>query len=117
MASERYIQSILNSSRSTEVIKAAKEWIYGQKEAPPVSLMHQKVSAPKTAQTFTLKKNAPVKVVLPPRTIDYIVQEGDSLWKLSQKFKVDVQEIKKINHLKSDAIKPGTRLRIPSKGH
>lgn len=117
VASERYIQSILNSSRSTEVIKAAKEWIYGQKEAPPVSLMHQKVSAPKTAQTFTLKKNAPVKVVLPPRTIDYIVQEGDSLWKLSQKFKVDVQEIKKINHLKSDAIKPGTRLRIPSKGH
>lgn len=43
----------------------------------------------------------------------YIVQEGDSLWKISRRFGVEVDAIKKNNGLKSDAIKPGTVLKLP----
>lgn len=43
----------------------------------------------------------------------YVVQEGDSLWKISRKFNVDMEVIKKQNGLKSDALKPGLTLRIP----
>jgi hypothetical protein len=43
----------------------------------------------------------------------YIVQPGDSLWIISKKFRVDIATIKKHNQLQSDALKPGTSLRIP----
>lgn len=45
----------------------------------------------------------------------YVVQDGDSLWKIAKRFGVGVDEIKKINYLKSDALKKGTVLRIPQK--
>lgn len=44
----------------------------------------------------------------------YLVQEGDSLWKISKRFQIDVDLLKKHNRLTSDALKPGTPLRIPS---
>lgn len=43
----------------------------------------------------------------------YIVQEGDSLWKISRRFKVDIEKLKKYNKLQSDNLKPGTTLKIP----
>lgn len=36
----------------------------------------------------------------------YMVQKGDTLFSISRKNKVTVQEMKKINHLRSDLIKP-----------
>lgn len=47
-----------------------------------------------------------------PRTF-YIVQEGDSLWKISRKFDIDIDLLKKHNALSSDVLKPGTSLSIP----
>jgi LysM repeat protein len=49
---------------------------------------------------------------MPARRL-YIVQPGDSLWKISRRFKVDMQEIKKMNQLENDCLRPGTTLRIP----
>jgi len=43
----------------------------------------------------------------------YIVQEGDSLWKISRRFNVDMDMLRDHNKLKSDALKPGTPIRIP----
>lgn len=43
----------------------------------------------------------------------YIIQEGDSLWKISRRFNVDVETIRKYNHLQSDFLKPGTPIRLP----
>lgn len=43
----------------------------------------------------------------------YTVQEGDSLWRISKRFKVDVELLKRYNHLSSDFLRPGTDLRIP----
>ena len=68
----------------------------------------------------TLKPKEPLKVTPPakkpvkpkPECI-YIVQEGDSLWKISQKFRLNVELIKSHNHLPSDRLQPGTVLRIP----
>ncbi|MBS0656211.1 MAG: LysM peptidoglycan-binding domain-containing protein [Verrucomicrobia bacterium] len=53
----------------------------------------------------------PVKKA-PPETV-YTVQYGDSLWSISRKFHVDIEAIKKVNQLHSDALKPGDTLRIP----
>lgn len=45
----------------------------------------------------------------------YIVQKGDFLSKIAEKYKVSVEEIKKANNLKSDIIYPGQKLIIPKK--
>ena len=51
-------------------------------------------------------KNTPIRY--------YVVQEGDSLWKISRKYKAHIESIKTINHLQSDFLKPGTTLKIPA---
>lgn len=43
----------------------------------------------------------------------YIVQEGDSLWKISRRYDVDIDVLKRLNQLSSDFLKPGTALKIP----
>jgi len=68
----------------------------------------------------TLKPKEPIKINPPVKRplvssseCIYIVQEGDSLWKISQKFRLKVENIKNRNHLASDLLQPGTVLHIP----
>jgi peptidoglycan endopeptidase LytE len=42
----------------------------------------------------------------------YKVKKGDTLSEISAKFHVDIKQIKKDNHLSSNKLKPGTRLKI-----
>jgi membrane-bound lytic murein transglycosylase D len=42
----------------------------------------------------------------------YNVQNGDTLWTISQKFSTSTTEIKKLNNLKSDTIHPGIVLKL-----
>lgn len=46
----------------------------------------------------------------------YIVKKGDTLNKISRRFKVEVQKIQEANDLDSSKIRPGSSLTIPSKG-
>jgi len=48
-----------------------------------------------------------------PKESLYIVQDGDSLWKISRRFDVDIDVLKRHNQLISDFLKPGTTLRLP----
>ncbi len=43
----------------------------------------------------------------------YTVTEGDSLWKISRMFKVNVPELKKQNNMDTDILKPGTMILVP----
>ena len=43
----------------------------------------------------------------------YIVQPGDTLWKISQKYPdLSIEEIKRLNNLTSDNLKPGQKLKL-----
>lgn len=53
-----------------------------------------------------------VKKLLPVEST-YIVQEGDSLWKIARKYQIEVDDLKKFNSLSSDVLQPGSILRIP----
>lgn len=43
----------------------------------------------------------------------YVVQMGDSLWKIARKFDVKVETIEKMNALHSETLQPGTELVLP----
>jgi len=48
-------------------------------------------------------------------TTTYIVQRGDYLAKISKKFNVTINSIKRVNGLKSDTLKIGQKLKLPGK--
>ena len=57
---------------------------------------------------------APVAPAEPEYTV-YIVQRGDYLAKISKKFNIKVDAIKKLNNLTSDNIRLGQKLKLPGK--
>lgn len=44
----------------------------------------------------------------------YVVKSGDSLWSIARKFNSTVDEIKSLNGLKSNVLRIGQRLVVPS---
>lgn len=77
------------------------------------------ISKPAVAVKPPAKPAAQPIASVPPRQVApasarlYVVQEGDSLWKISKRFNVDVEELKKRNQLQSTDLQPGTLLKIP----
>ena len=129
---------LLSSPRSDEVLRLAATRLYEfAGESIPAAYSHENALSrflPKTKalqQTFPTrpplaytppvannppKAKAPVakNVKTPPKTERYyVVQEGDSLWKISRQLRIDVDAIRKHNKLKNDFLKPGTALKIP----
>ena len=49
----------------------------------------------------------------PDSSINYIVKKGDSLYSIARVYKTTVQEIQKLNNLKSNALSIGQELKIP----
>ncbi len=50
-----------------------------------------------------------------PSIIVYVVNEGDSLWKIAKKYNSTVEEIMSLNNLTTDEIIPGKKLIIPKR--
>jgi hypothetical protein len=80
------------------------------------------VPKPVQAKPVSQKKSS-AKVVVAPKTTSkpvpkkdrlYIVQEGDTLWKISRRFNVGMDDLRNHNKLQKDALQPGTPLRIPN---
>jgi hypothetical protein len=53
-----------------------------------------------------------VAVVLSPDPLEYVVRRGDTLWKISHKHRLTVDELRGLNGLDGDLIVPGQRLRV-----
>jgi membrane-bound lytic murein transglycosylase D len=49
------------------------------------------------------------------RTILYSVKQGDSLYRIADIFNIEISDIKKINELSTNEIKPGQVLKLLSK--
>lgn len=81
-------------------------------------LASAETKAPATKKTEVqpvAKKSAPKQVTASKaqKELIYHVQPGDTLWNISQKYDgITVEQIKKVNKLKSDNLKPGQKLVI-----
>lgn len=63
------------------------------------------VTSQKVKETKVSQPKPPIK--------HYVVQQGDTLWKISKRFHVEVGVLKAYNRLQSNDLKPGTTLKIP----
>lgn len=84
-------------------------------QTPPPQEKPKKIIPTKPNKPIAQAAPSKVKKASPPMrpTRTYIVQEGDSLWKIAKRFKIEISAIKKLNNLKSDFLKPGITLKIP----
>lgn len=64
----------------------------------------------KIGQVLKISQNSGTN---PDSTIKYIVKKGDSLYSIARVYKTTVQEIQKLNNLKSNALSIGQVLKIP----
>ena len=68
-----------------------------------------------TKQVSTKKRNEISKTK--SEFIYHIVQPGDTLWNIAQRYRTDLKELKKINKIgRSNGIRSGTKLKIPVNG-
>lgn len=72
-----------------------------------------KATPPPKAKKVPEEKK-PAKTSTQPKQRSYIVQEGDSLWKIARRFGVKIEDIRTLNGIQSDTLQPGVSLKIPS---
>lgn len=70
---------------------------------------------PKVVVKNTSVNNTPVKKTKPV-FIYHTVQPGDTLWRISQRYQLNIDEIKKVNNISGTNLKKGTKIKIPVKG-
>ncbi|MDI9466726.1 MAG: NlpC/P60 family protein [Bacillota bacterium] len=51
-----------------------------------------------------------------PDNVKYVVQPGDSLWRIAIEYGITLEELMRFNQLKTDVLNPGTELIIPYQG-
>ncbi len=49
-----------------------------------------------------------------PREVRYVVQRGDTLWRIAQRHGVELSTLRDFNSLRGSTIRPGQLLRVPS---
>jgi LysM repeat protein len=90
-----------------------------EKEKPKVGLPLPKMISTAKNSSFTLEKNKSVvkkeEQIKKKKPQLYVVQQGDSLWKIARRYEINVQELKVANGLQTDHLKPGIVLTIPTK--
>lgn len=108
-APHRLVAQQLNSAIKQVQSQPSMSAVPPKKASPVPSALPKKITPIPSVQP---KKSVPPPP--PAKEQVYVIQEGDSLWKISRKFKVPVETIKAKNQMKSDKLKPGATLRIPS---
>lgn len=116
--SEKLVRNLVISPRSDAVRTLAAQRLYeyaGLK--PPQKNLYQaaiaKFISPPTNPSTSNEKIEIIKTIDEKRPHKYVVKEGDSLWKIAKKFKVDIAKLKTVNHLTTDKLRVGSELIIP----
>jgi LysM repeat protein len=88
----------------------------------PAASASSDVNSTPNSSTATQAKPAPKHHPSPAKTSTpvlssgtYTVAAGDTLWDLSKKFGTSIRQLKKLNHLTKDRLRPGQVLKVPGK--
>ena len=113
---KEFCLDLLHSPRSNAIWHAAAMTLYSYVGEMPT----QPIDPKEVIARFSSAKKEPIVVSAPkpmskPKLSQYhIVKEGETLWKISRTYKVQIDEIVKLNGLEKDALFPGMTLKIPN---
>lgn len=124
---ENFAKELLISPRSDSVWQKAASVLFSfSGEALPQPYDHRAVLArfAPSAASLTVssavsseKKEEAVKAIAAAAPVKkrrcHTIQEGESLWKIARKYRVSIDDIKRINHLETDKLKVGRELELP----
>jgi len=68
-----------------------------------------------SAKTNVVVASTTIKRIKPV-FIYHTVQPGDTLWRISQRYQLKVDDIKKANNISGNTLKQGVKIKIPVKG-
>ena len=88
---EQFVLDVLNSPREDEVLQLAGRRLYEYRG--------------KETRTSSSVKQERVKL--------YVVEEGDTLWGIARDYDLSIGDIRRINNLGSDVLRPGVELILP----
>ena len=115
---QKFCIELLQSARSDAIYEKSSQLLYRmvKEEMPqPFNLSQARTrfvpSAPVAAAAAPKKEPAPAARESSMRT--HVVKEGDSLWKISRQYHVNLDDLMAINHLEKDRLKLGMVLKIP----
>lgn len=97
-----------------KVQKGDSLWSISEKEGKSVEqlITWNELSSDLIFPNQTLKVDQPDKE---NQEVEYIVSKGDSLWKISKEYGVQVEQLKTWNQLTSDMIHPGQKLALQAR--
>ena len=115
LATNIFLKQVICSVRSDEVRKEAALKLYAfAKVAPPEPYDHEQALKTFLPTMFVKKDPSPATPpAYTPVVKKHLVADGDSLWKISRKYKVSIETLREHNHLKKDTLKPGQEIIIP----
>jgi hypothetical protein len=113
---EHFAKELLSSPRTDAVWQKAAALLYaslGEEIPTPydhVQVLNRFLPQSLPANLLAQTKQA-IKKTLPKKL--HTVEPGDSLWKLSRKYHVSIEEIMRVNNLETEKLRTGRQLEIP----
>ncbi|RTQ49575.1 LysM peptidoglycan-binding domain-containing protein [Hymenobacter gummosus] len=103
-----------NNLKSEVVASGQKLRLTPPTEAEAAASEDEKPAAPEKATARAAKPDGR-KLPLPVQQRVHVVQPGDTLYNISRRYQgLTVEQLRKLNHLKSDEVKPGQKLIVAS---
>jgi LysM repeat protein len=110
--STKFCVELLRAPRSDAIWQAAAMTLYAYVGEMPTLPLDTKSALARFSATPT--QAAPVQELkLPTQSRFHTVMEGESLWKISRRYDVKVEEIVQINGLENTSLFPGMTLKLP----
>ncbi len=112
---EVFVKALLASPRSSAVWKLAEQKLKPPKiESNRNDQLLLTLAKPTELKSLSLMTSLHHSAIKKPAILSsYVVKEGDSLWKIARSHRVDLDQLRQLNQLQSDFLKPGLSLKIP----
>lgn len=120
-ALERIAKELLTAPRTDVVRSKAASLLYILAgESLPEPFDHSTAVHRFFPQREPLQVSAAVEAippVEPPKIMHkvHVVEPGDNLWKIARKYRVSIEEIKRLNEMDTERLRPGKQLKIPER--
>lgn len=114
-ASLLLLKKVLCSVRSDSIRKAAGVKLYAFSGISMPEIYEHELALKTFIPSFFASEKR-VQESLPPakEELFHLVKNGDSLWKIAHKYNVSMEKLRTVNELKTDILRPGQELLIPT---